>query len=45
MHDAKVFFVTVDLLAWTLIVVLLSLLFEKAFLMLLDLFFKRLEKL
>ena len=45
MHDAKVFFVTVDLLAWTLIVVLLSMMFEKAFLMLLDLFFKRLEKL
>lgn len=32
MHDAKVYFHTTDLLTWTLIVVLLSLAFEKVFL-------------
>lgn len=45
MYDAKVYFITVDLLTWTVIVVLLSLLFEKLWLKLMDLFFKRLEKL
>ena len=45
MHDAKVYFLTTDLLTWTLIVVLLSLAFEKAFLWALELFFSRLEKL
>lgn len=45
MHEAKVYFVTVDLLTWTLIVVLLSLLFEKVCMKLLDVFFARLEKL
>ena len=45
MHDAKVYFLTTDLLTWTLIVVLLSLAFEKVFLWLLELFFSRLERL
>ena len=45
MHDAKVYFLTTDLLTWTLIVVLVSLAFEKLFLKLLDLFFARIDKL
>lgn len=44
LHDAKVFFLTTDLLTWTLIVVLLSLAFEKVFLWLLGQFFSRIEK-
>lgn len=35
LYDAKVFFATTDLLAWTLVIVLFSLAFEKVFLLLL----------
>lgn len=45
MHDAKVYFLTTDLLTWTLIVVLISLAFEKLFLKLLEAFFAQIDKL
>jgi NitT/TauT family transport system permease protein len=44
-YNAKIYFNTVDLFAWTVIVVLVSVLFEKFFLALLGAFFGRLEKL
>jgi len=44
-YDAKVYFNTVDLFAWTVIVVAVSVLFEKVFLALLKGGFGRLEKL
>lgn len=44
-YDAKVYFNTVDLFAWTVIVVVISVLFEKGFLTLLKGAFGRLEKL
>lgn len=44
-YDAKVYFNTVDLFAWTVIVVVISVLFEKGFLALLRGAFGRLEKL
>ena len=44
-YDAKVYFNTVDLFVWTVIVVIVSVLFEKLFLTLLRGFFRRLEKL
>ena len=44
-YDAKVYFNTVDLFAWTVIVVVISVLFEKGFLALLKGAFGRLEKL
>ena len=44
-YDAKVYFNTVDLFAWTIIVVVVSVLFEKGFLALLKWAFGRLEKL
>ena len=42
-YDAKVYFNTVDLFAWTVIVVVISVLFEKGFLTLLKRAFGRLE--
>lgn len=45
MHDAKVYFLTTDLLTWTLLVVLISLAFEKLFLKLLEAFFAQIDKL
>lgn len=42
-YDAKVYFNTVDLFAWTVIVVVISVLFEKSFLALLKWAFGRLE--
>lgn len=42
-YDAKVYFNTVDLFAWTVIVVVVSVLFEKIVLALLKWFFRRLE--
>lgn len=42
-YDAKVYFNTVDLFAWTVIVVVISVLFEKGFLALLKWAFGRLE--
>lgn len=42
-YDAKVYFNTVDLFAWTVIVVVISVLFEKGFLALLEWAFGRLE--
>lgn len=42
-YDAKVYFNTVDLFAWTVIVVVISVLFEKGFLALLKRAFGRLE--
>ena len=44
-YDAKVYFNTVDLFAWTVIVVVISVLFEKGFLALLKGIFGRLETL
>lgn len=44
-YDAKVYFNTVDVFAWTVIVVVISVLFEKGFLALLKGAFGRLEKL
>jgi len=44
LYDAKVFFQNADLLAWTVIIVILSVLSEKAFLALLKLFFERNQK-
>lgn len=43
-YDAKVYFNTVDLFAWTVIVVVISVLFEKGFLALLKGAFGRLER-
>ena len=45
MYKAKVYFLTCDLFTWTIIVVLLSLLFEKAFMAILALLYNRLERL
>ncbi|MEG0897369.1 MAG: nitrate ABC transporter permease, partial [Ruthenibacterium sp.] len=36
LYNAKIFFSTAELFAWTVVIVLLSLLFEKLFLFLLD---------
>ena len=44
-YDAKVYFNTVDLFAWTVIVVVISVLFEKGVLALLKGIFGRLETL
>lgn len=44
-YDAKVYFNTTDLFTWTIIVVVVSVLFEKGFLALLKWFYGRLEKL
>ena len=44
-YDAKVYFNTVDLFAWTVIVVLISILFERLFLALLKAGYRRLEQL
>ena len=44
-YEAKVYFNTVDLFAWTIIVVAISVLFEKLFLALLKAWFRRLEAL
>ena len=44
-YEAKVYFNTVDLFAWTIIVVAISVLFEKLFLALLRAWFRRLEAL
>lgn len=44
-YDAKLYLNTTDLIAWTVIVVVISILFEKAFVRLLQAFFHRLEKL
>lgn len=44
-YDAKVYFNTTDLFTWTIIVVVVSVLFEKGFLALLKWFYRRLEKL
>ena len=44
-YDAKVYFNTVDLFAWTVIVVVISVLFEKGFLALLRAGFRKVETL
>lgn len=44
-YDAKLYLNTTDLIAWTVIVVAISLLFEKCFLLLLNGLFHRLERL
>lgn len=41
-YDAKIYFETTELFAWTVMVVLLCVLFEKIFLVLMDRFFRRL---
>ena len=45
LYTSKVYFHTTDLLAWTVLVVLLSLLFEKLFIKALEFAFARMEKL
>ena len=45
LYEAKVYFKTADLFAWTVVIILASLLFEKLFLRLLRAVFARLEKL
>ena len=45
LYDAKVYFDTADLFAWTLVIVLISVLCEKLFLLAVDLLYRRLEKL
>lgn len=44
LYEAKAYLNTVDLFAWTVVIVLVSLLFEKAVLALLRLFYRELEK-
>ena len=44
LYQAKIYLNTPDLFAWTLVIVLISLVFEKLFLALLDWGFKRLER-
>ncbi len=44
-YDAKIYFNTTDLLAWTVVIVAVSVIFEKFFMSLLKLAFRRLEKL
>lgn len=44
LYQAKVYLETPDLFAWTVVIVLVSLLFERLFLRLLDLFLHRLER-
>ena len=45
LYEAKVYLSTSELFAWTIVILLVSILFEKVFLKLLHLFFDRLEKL
>ena len=45
LYEAKVHFLTCDLLAWTVVIVVLSVLFEKSFLLLLRRLYGRLERL
>lgn len=44
LYEAKVYFSSVDLLAWTFVIIAASIAFEKLFLLLLRYFFKRLER-
>jgi len=44
LYEAKVYFSSGDLLAWTFVIILASIAFEKLFLFLLRYFFKRLER-
>jgi NitT/TauT family transport system permease protein len=44
-YNAKIYFNTTDLLAWTVVIVAVSVIFEKFFMTLLKLAFKRIEKL
>ena len=43
LYESKVYFLTSDLLAWTVVIVLVSVLFEKAFLRLMKAAFDRWE--
>lgn len=45
LYNAKVYFETADLFAWTLVIVLVSVVCEKLFIMLIDHLYRRLEKL
>ena len=45
LYEAKVYLNTSELFAWTIVILLISILFEKVFIKLLHLFFDRLEKL
>lgn len=45
LYESKIYFNTADLFSWTVIIVLVSLLFEKVFMALLKLLFERLERL
>lgn len=44
LYEAKIYLNTTDLFAWTVIIILISILFEKAFMLLLRSAFKRLER-
>ena len=44
LYNAKIYFQTADLFAWTVVIVLVSLVFEKLFLFLLDRLVARLER-
>lgn len=43
LYEAKVYFSSVDLLAWTVVIIVVSIVFEKLFLYFLNYFFERLE--
>jgi len=43
LYEAKVYFSSADLLSWTVVIIVVSILFEKLFLYLLKYFFERLE--
>ena len=43
LYDAKIYFLTSDLFAWTVMIVLISVVFEKTILFLLRRIFKRME--
>ncbi|MEG1677030.1 MAG: ABC transporter permease subunit [Clostridia bacterium] len=45
LYEAKIYLNTADLFAWTVMIVLMSVVFEKLFMMLLRLFYRRLERL
>jgi len=45
LYESKIYLMTADLLTWTVVIVLVSILFEKLFLMLLKMVFNRMERL
>ena len=45
LYDAKIYFMNADLLSWTIIIIVLSVLLEKLFIFVLRMLFSGLEKL